>query len=61
MAVVGTRCRRALGMWKGGRRSPNSKNRALIRGSGDMVDGEGGGNLTLIYLVSGESQRGSEV
>ena len=46
MAVVGTRGRRMLGMRTRGRWSTNNEIGALIRDGGDMVQGEGGRNMT---------------
>ena len=51
------RSRRALGTRTGSRRSTKDKNGAFIRARGDMVHGEGGGNLTLIDLISTEGKR----
>ena len=39
---AGTPCRRTLGTGKGGRWNINGKNRAFIKGGGDMVHGGGG-------------------
>ena len=57
MARAMARSRRALGKGTGSRRSPNGKNGAFFNARGDMVHGGGGGNLTLIDLVSMEGKR----
>ena len=44
-------------MGTGCRRGRNGKNRAIIRGGGDIVQGVGRGNLTLIDLIGTEGKR----
>ena len=54
--VAGTRCRRTLETRTRGRWSKKGKNRAFIRGGGDLLKGRGGRNATPINLVGVESQ-----
>ena len=56
--MAGTRCKRTLGTRKRGRRSMNSKNGALIRGGGDIVQAGGEQNVTPISCRCGEPKIG---